>query len=59
MFQTSTGEKISHTFDVQYFFLKNRVVYEINGRIWQSQLGHRWQYTMAHARCVQTHTQNM
>jgi len=35
------------------FFTKNNAVYGmIQGKIWQSQTGHRRQYSMMHALCM-------
>jgi hypothetical protein len=34
------------------FFSERRAVYEIIGKIWYSQTGHRRQYITAHALCV-------
>jgi hypothetical protein len=60
-----TENKNTHFMSNSFFFPENRTVYEICGKIWYSQRGHRWQYNTVHAHCMldyprlQTHTQNM
>jgi len=43
MFQTKFVQKIKTCYVFNYVSPENRAVYEIRGKIWYSQTGHRWQ----------------